>query len=101
MAGGWVSDERHIVPPCRGYCRGERAAWESPATYSQLMTADGRRRLVCTCCSKLLRQASTTDFSLAIAEGRLAADAKPEFTTLWKDDTCGYDVVSAKAVTAR
>jgi hypothetical protein len=89
-------DPRPIVPPCRGWCRGERAHTDGPARLSAVRTPGGRRIPVCECCSKPLRQAASGDRVDAMAQGRLPPGARAEDAFLWVDDACGYDIVSMR-----
>jgi hypothetical protein len=78
-------------PRCKGLCKGDRAAWESPAKFGHL--PDGTKVVWCPCCEGQLR-----------AEGPLDVQGRPPNLTpalsarhrRFIDDSCGYDVVVLK-----
>lgn len=84
----------HIVagstdPRCKGLCKGDRAAYESPAKYGHL--PDGTKVLWCPCCQGQLRPEGPLDMAGRppnLIEGISGKRHR------YIDDICGYDVVS-------
>ena len=72
---------------CRGTCKGDRAAWESPAVLVRV----GRGTMpFCPCCESLLRYDPTS------AVEKRPPNLSPDVKADWKrfnDDVCGYDTV--------
>ncbi len=81
-------------PRCKGKCKGNRAAWESPAV--EVRTALGPR-LGCPCCGYTLTRANT------IEVGR-PPNLNPELadnTVRFEDNICQYEVVLAPTLKPR
>jgi hypothetical protein len=81
-------------PRCTGKCKGDRAAWESPAV--QIQTANGLR-LACPCCGFTLTRSTTEEV------GR-PPNLNPEIedlTVRFEDNVCQYDVVLSKEIRPR
>lgn len=87
------------VPPCRGLCRGDRPAWDSPAKFGHL--ADGTRVIWCPCHQGVLKRISHEDYASQVAAGRFMPDVIPAGASLFTDDICFYDVVAMREVKER
>lgn len=83
-----------VDPRCKGKCKGDRAAWESPAVTVQ--TADGARP-ACPCCGYTLTRVETDEIGRPPNLNPELADTSIRF----EDNICGYDVVFMREVRPR
>ena len=91
-----MDDRPPPVLPCRGYCRGERSALDSPA--KAIADRQGRVTMVCQCCTLALRPATPAEQPVR------PPNLSPEVTAeqvLYKDDVCGYDAFLLANIRAR
>lgn len=100
-AGDWMAFP--IVPPCTGWCRGARSAYEGPTVYSDKTTPDGRKIPLCKCCHRLLTfvSASADSDAAGVPAEKLAAGVMLDQVARFHCQACGYDVVSGARIKPR
>lgn len=86
-----MPDDRPIIPPCTGFCRGQRSVTDSPAQFGR--KPDGTRGLWCPCCSQWLVLASAEDKAQKIRDsGRIDPGVETGAVKMYLCRACGFDI---------